>query len=343
MFDIKITNRRWKLNAWSKMVFRLFSAARRTSPAAIRCVRYIYTVRGTTPQTLRAQGPARTRFAPSPTGYLHLGSLRTALFNYLVAKATGGQFLLRLEDTDQVCLRILNHAISLIRTEKNGSRCRSKVVWGFRMGGNWIWWGFVEFGWFCTSLTFPQGQPREVHMAHINRSETYTCLNATHNLITDQSERTELYKEHTEKLLESGNAYRCFCTSERLHTLAEHKNKLGLPPDYDRTCAHIPKEESDDRASTGESHVVRLKVPDKYPVFDDLVYGIVRQRKAPQGENLKQTSFDDPILLKSDGFPTYHLANVVDDHLMKITHVIRGTVSFHYTQPNLKSDAHTKV
>lgn len=109
--------------------------------------------------------------------------------------------------------------------------------------------------------------------------------------------------------------------------MAEHRSKLGLPPDYDRTCAHIPKEESDDRAFKGESHVVRLKVPEKYPVFEDLVYGIVRQRKDPRMDKLKQTSFDDPILLKTDGFPTYHLANVVDDHLMEITHVIRGSVS----------------
>jgi hypothetical protein len=105
--------------------------------------------------------------------------------------------------------------------------------------------------------------------------------------------------------------------------MAEHRSVLGLPADYDRTCAHIPKEESQDRAANGEAYVVRLKAPEKYPAFNDLVYGLVRQR----GTQVHKDSFDDPILLKTDGFPTYHLANVVDDHLMQITHVIRGAVS----------------
>jgi glutamyl-tRNA synthetase len=132
--------------------------------------------------------------------------------------------------------------------------------------------------------------------------------------------------------LDTGSAYRCFCTPERLHTLAEYQSKLGLPADYDRTCAHFPKEESDDRAAKGEANVIRLKVPDEKnrPVFRDLVYGLIRPRHNLKGDLRAQSSalalFDDPILLKSDGFPTYHLANVVDDHLMKITHVIRGSV-----------------
>ena len=109
---------------------------------------------------------------------------------------------------------------------------------------------------------------------------------------------------------------------------------MGLPPEYDRKCAHIPKEESDDRAASGEAHVVRLLVPDPLPAFNDLVYGLVKQRKgtsktprASFGTTDGSLGFyDDPVLIKSDGFPTYHLANVVDDHLMKITHVIRGSV-----------------
>lgn len=141
-----------------------------------------------------------------------------------------------------------------------------------------------------------------------------------------------MYREHTELLLESGKAYRCFCTAERLHSLANYRNNLGLPPDYDRKCAHIHKAESDDRAAKGEAHVVRLKVPDKYPAFHDLVYGWVKQRSElalgtkarAQADALG--SYEDPILMKTDGFPTYHLANVVDDHHMKITHVIRGSV-----------------
>lgn len=166
-----------------------------------------------------------------------------------------------------------------------------------------------------------------VQKAHTSRSASPSKLseNPSNKL---QSERTAIYREHAEKLLDNGTAYRCFCSPERLHALAEHRSKLGLPPDYDRTCAHIPKEQSDDRAAKGDAHVVRLLVPDKYPVFEDLVYGLVRQRRDMQLKPSPQTplgSFDDPILIKSDGFPTYHLANVVDDHLMDITHVIRGS------------------
>ena len=147
-----------------------------------------------------------------------------------------------------------------------------------------------------------------------------------------KSERTALYRDHAEKLLDSGSAYRCFCTPERLRSLAEYQSKLGLPADYDRICAHIPKEASDDRAAKGEAHVIRLKVPDEKNglVFRDLVSGLIRPKSNLKRDQKAQSSaltlFDDPILLKSDGFPTYHLANVVDDHLMKITHVIRGSV-----------------
>ncbi len=149
-----------------------------------------------------------------------------------------------------------------------------------------------------------------------------------------KSQRTALYREYAEKLLQSGNAYRCFCTPERLRSLADFRSKLGLPADYDRNCAHIPKEESDDRAARGQAHVVRLLVPDEVPAFNDLVHGLMKQRnglsKIPRAflGQIKpyEGSYDDPVLLKSDGFPTYHLANVVDDHLMKITHVIRGSV-----------------
>ncbi|KAE8444861.1 hypothetical protein EG329_014109 [Mollisiaceae sp. DMI_Dod_QoI] len=228
-------------------------------------------------EQLRKIGPARTRFAPSPTGYLHLGSLRTALFNYLVAKATGGQFLLRIEDTDQK--RTVSDAEAKLFQDLEWAG----IEWdeGPRIGG-------------------PYGPYK-------------------------QSERTALYREHAEHLLHNGSAYRCFCTAERLHQLANYRSSLGLPPDYDRKCAHIHKDESNDRAAKGEAHVVRLKAPDRYPVFDDLVYGLVRQRADLTTKPRALGSYDDPILLKSDGFPTYHLANVVDDHHMKITHVIRGS------------------
>ncbi|KAK2771218.1 Glutamate--tRNA ligase mitochondrial [Emmonsiellopsis sp. PD_33] len=209
--------------------------------------------------------PARTRFAPSPTGYLHLGSLRTALFSYLLAKRTGGQFLLRVEDTDQW----------------------AGLQWdeGPIVGG-------------------PYGPYR-------------------------QSERTALniYTNEIHKLISSGHAYRCFCSPERLDTLARHRNELGLPPGYDGTCKGISAEESEERAHNGEPNVVRLRVTGPYPMFNDLVFGKTGQNQNPgaaqKGGLVNQLS--DPILLKSDGYPTYHLANVVDDHHMKITHVIRGT------------------
>ncbi|KAJ9663288.1 Glutamate--tRNA ligase mitochondrial [Coniosporium apollinis] len=137
-----------------------------------------------------------------------------------------------------------------------------------------------------------------------------------------QSERTPLYQSHAHKLLDSGHAYRCFCSAERLHQLAEQRAALGVATDYDRTCASIPKDESDERAAKGEQHVIRLLVPEDYPEFNDLVYGHVGRGKKKRRQDM--VAYEDPILLKTDGLPTYHLANVVDDHHMKITHVIRG-------------------
>ncbi|KAG9201055.1 Glutamate--tRNA ligase mitochondrial [Epicoccum nigrum] len=219
--------------------------------------------------------PARTRFAPSPTGYLHLGSLRTALFNYLLAKSTGGQFLLRIEDTDQ---------------KRTVADAEQRLFQDLRWAGL-QWDEGPEVG-------GPYGPYK-------------------------QSERSAIYREHAQKLLDTGHAYRCFCSTERLNALAEHRHRLGLATDYDRTCEAIPKEESDDRAHRREPHVVRLKVPDQYPTYKDLIYGTFRPLK--RRGHVTETSYEDPILLKSDGLPTYHLANVVDDHLMRITHVIRGS------------------
>ncbi|KAJ4351190.1 Glutamate--tRNA ligase mitochondrial [Didymosphaeria variabile] len=218
--------------------------------------------------------PTRTRFAPSPTGYLHLGSLRTALFNYLLAKATGGQFLLRIEDTDQ---------------KRTVADAESRLYRDLRWAGL-QWDEGPEVG-------GPYGPYR-------------------------QSERSKLYQKHAHELLESGHAYRCFCSAERLNALAEQRHKMGMATDYDRTCADIPKEESEDRAAKGESHVIRLRIPDQYPTYNDLVYGKFKPLK--RRGHVVEAAYEDPILLKSDGLPTYHLANVVDDHHMKITHVIRG-------------------
>ncbi|KAJ9200850.1 hypothetical protein DTO027B5_6663 [Paecilomyces variotii] len=139
-----------------------------------------------------------------------------------------------------------------------------------------------------------------------------------------QSERTSLYRTHAHELISNGHAYRCFCSPERLDTLARHRSQAGLPPGYDRTCANLSAEESEERAAKGEAHVVRLKA-DGYPMFEDLVYGKTGQNRQKHKVDFIDRIYDDPILLKSDGHPTYHLANVVDDHTMKITHVIRGT------------------
>ncbi|KAJ5690573.1 hypothetical protein N7462_004965 [Penicillium macrosclerotiorum] len=228
-------------------------------------------------KTKLPDAPARTRFAPSPTGYLHLGSLRTALFNYLLAKRTGGQFLLRIEDTDQK------------RTIPDAEqRLYDDLQWA---GLQWDE-GPVVGG--------PYGPYR-------------------------QSDRNAIYRSHADDLISNGHAYRCFCSSDRLDSFARHRSQAGLPPGYDRKCAGISSEESEDRASKGEAHVVRLKV-EGYPMFNDLVYGKTGQNK-PNNSKLDfiDRVYDDPILVKSDGHPTYHLANVVDDHCMKITHVIRGT------------------
>ncbi|KAL8952816.1 MAG: hypothetical protein Q9222_001288 [Ikaeria aurantiellina] len=225
------------------------------------------------------RSPARTRFAPSPTGYLHLGSLRTALFNYLLAKATGGQFLLRVEDTDKK--RTITDA--------------EERLYGV------LRWAGLQWDEEGPDIGGPHGPYK-------------------------QSERTVIYQEHAEKLLHSGHAYRCFCSAEKLNELARRRASLGLPSDYDRTCEGLPSEQSDERASKGETFVVRLKIPIEPPEYVDLVYGLVgKPTHKTKARNLGEALYEDPILLKTDGLPTYHLANVVDDHHMDITHVIRAT------------------
>ncbi|KAK8031215.1 hypothetical protein PG990_000949 [Apiospora arundinis] len=216
--------------------------------------------------------PARTRFAPSPTGYLHLGSLRTALFNYLLAKATGGQFLLRLEDTDQT--RIVSDAEQRLYEDMKWAGLKWDE--GPDIGG--------KFGPY------------------------------------KQSERLPIYRQHVKELLGQDKAYRCFCSPERLDEVKKLAMTAGEDmPGYDGHCSHIPASESEHRAASGEAHCVRFRTHGSgsnfKPLFSDLVYGAY---KPPPG------SVDDFIIMKRDGFPTYHFANVVDDHLMEITHVIRG-------------------
>ncbi|SCU77542.1 LAFA_0A02190g1_1 [Lachancea sp. 'fantastica'] len=220
--------------------------------------------------------PARTRFAPSPTGKLHLGSLRTALYNYLLAKSTGGSFLLRLEDTDQN--RLVPGA------EEN---IYDSLKW-------------------C-GISYDEG-PR------VNEDQ-YGPFR--------QSDRTEIYRNYSEKLLKTGHAYRCFCSKERLDGLRESAQKLRPPAtsSYDRLCANLSEHQVHEKLQQNVPYTVRLKSPDQYAPFQDLLHGTVNVQ--PQ-TNVNDRRYDDPILVKSDSLPTYHFANVVDDHLMEITHVVRG-------------------
>ncbi|KAI0199529.1 hypothetical protein F4808DRAFT_451330 [Astrocystis sublimbata] len=220
----------------------------------------------TGPTSLLPPTPARTRFAPSPTGYVHIGSLRTALYNYLLAKATGGQFLVRLEDTDQKRL-----------VPDSEGKLYQDLKWA---GLNW------DEG---PDIGGPYGPYK-------------------------QSSRLQTYKAHADQLLGNGQAYRCFCTPEELDAMKQLALDESRDPVYNKACSHLSVEESARRASDGEPHCIRFKSDGKAPPVRDLVYGTY---KSP-------VPLDDFIIIKRDEFPTYHFANVVDDHLMKITHVIRG-------------------
>ena len=207
------------------------------------------------------------RFAPSPTGYLHVGGQRTALYNYLFAKKHGGKFILRIEDTDQS--RYVEGAVENLMNSLSA------------MGLQW-----------------DKGPGKE------DESGPYF-----------QSKRLDIYHKEIDKLLSAGNAYRCFCSSERLEKLRNEQMAAGEPSGYDKKCRSIDSKESAKRAEN-EPFVVRMKIPDSGDCeIKDLVRG---------ESKVAWSTVDDQILLKSDNFPTYHFANVVDDHYMGISHVIRG-------------------
>jgi glutamyl-tRNA synthetase len=228
--------------------------------------------------------PVRVRYAPSPTGFLHLGGLRTALYNYAYARARGGTFILRIEDTD-----------------------KSRQVPGSAEG-------LVEALKWC-GLTYDEGPGAGGAKGPMTGGNSQQSNDGPHAPYV-QSQRLPLYKRHAEALLHSGHAYRCFCTVERLAMLREERSKKGQDTLYDRACARIKPDESERRAASGESHVIRMRVPDSgATVLEDAVLGPVKFAHA---------QVDEQVLLKSDGFPTYHLASVVDDAAMKISHVIRG-------------------
>ncbi|MDF1496158.1 glutamate--tRNA ligase [Caproiciproducens sp. CPB-2] len=214
------------------------------------------------------QKTVRTRFAPSPTGFMHVGNLRTALYEYLIAKSLGGTFVLRIEDTDQE--RLVQGAVDIIYNtlEKVGLKHDE----GPDIGG-----GYGPYV---------------------------------------QSERKDIYKPYAEQLVREGKAYYCFCTKERLDALHESKEDGTFSGGYDRHCRDLPKEEVDRLLQEGTPYVIRQKMPiEGSTTFDDAVYGSI---------TIENRELEDQILIKSDGYPTYNFANVIDDHLMQITHVVRG-------------------
>lgn len=210
----------------------------------------------------------RTRFAPSPTGYMHIGNLRTALFTYLIAKQSGGKFILRIEDTDQE--RYVEGAVDVIY--KTLRDCGLNWDEGPDVGG-------------------PVGP--------------YI-----------QSERMGMFREYAEKLVESGHAYYCFCDKERLEEVRKIQLASRISPMYDRHCRNLSPEEIKEKLDAGIPYVIRQKVPTEgTTTFHDEIYGDI---------TVENSTLDDQVLIKTDGMPTYNFANVVDDHLMQITHVVRG-------------------
>ena len=212
-----------------------------------------------------ADQKVRTRYAPSPTGSMHVGNLRTALYEYLVAKSQGGTFVLRIEDTDRE--RYVEGAVDIIyNTLKSAGISHDE---GPDVGG--------DFGPYV------------------------------------QSERKDMYLPYAQQLIDDGKAYRCLCTKERLEKLQEDSVGGG----YDRHCRDIPKEESDRLAAQGVPFVIRQKMPlEGSTTFEDAVYGSI---------TVENSELQDQILIKTDGYPTYNFANVIDDHTMGITHVVRGS------------------
>lgn len=218
----------------------------------------------------------RTRFAPSPTGYLHVGGLRTALYSYLVAKKAGGQFLLRIEDTDQARL-VKESMVDFLKS---------------------LYWAGVI--------------PDEGAM--MNEAGEIIQKGGHGSYI--QSERLEKYHTFANELLEAGKAYYCFCSEERLKELREVQEKNKQPTGYDGACLSIPLEDAKKRIAAGEKAPIRIKMPKTGTTeVKDLIRGDV---------SFKNDLQEDFVGMKTDGFPTYHLASVIDDHDMEISHVIRG-------------------
>ncbi len=232
----------------------------------------------------------RVRFAPSPTGYLHVGGLRSALYDYLFAKKNKGVLILKIEDTDQK--RYIKGAVEhLIRSLK----------WS---GLDWDEGVFAE-GVIENKKTAVVHSERYPNILEVGNYGPYV-----------QSEKLEVYKEYAGKLVKNGHAYFCFCTHTRLEQLKKDQIVKKQAPMYDRHCLGLTTDEVKNNLESGNPYVIRLKIEkDKIIEIDDIVRGKVR---------FNTNVIDDQILLKSDGYPTYHLASVIDDHQMEISHVIRG-------------------
>ncbi len=214
-------------------------------------------------------GNIRTRFAPSPTGYMHVGNLRTALYAYLTAKAGEGKFILRIEDTDRE--RLVEGAVDIIYNTLR----ETGLNWdeGPDVGG--------DYGPYV------------------------------------QSERMSMYMDYAKELIENGSAYYCFCDKDRLEESRILQKASGMAPKYDKHCHHLTKEEVAKKLAEGVPYVVRQNIPiEGTTTFNDEVYGLI---------SVENSSLDDQVLIKADGMPTYNFANVVDDHTMGMTHVIRGS------------------
>ena len=213
--------------------------------------------------------PARTRFAPSPTGRMHIGNARSALYPFLLARHTGGTFILRIEDTDR---------------KRYSPGAEQELIDGL----HWLGMDYDE----GPDIGGPHGPYR-------------------------QTERREIYDEYAWKLVELGHAFPCFCTPERLDKVRQEQIKKKQNPRYDGTCRKLDPGEARRRAQGGERYVIRFKMPKEGSITtSDLLRGSITTENA---------ALDDSILVRSDGLPTYHLAAIVDDHLMEITHVIRGS------------------
>ncbi len=213
--------------------------------------------------------PVRVRFAPSPTGRMHLGSARTALYNYLLARKTGGQFILRIEDTDQ---------------KRFVPGAEQELIDGL----HWLGINYDE----GPDIGGPYGPYR-------------------------QTDRWQIYQDHAKQLVETGKAFPCFCTMERLEKVRQEQQQRKELTHYDGCCRDIEPQLAAQRVASGEKHVIRFRMP------KDGATTAVDQMRGPI--TIENRMLDDSVLMKSDGWPTYHLAAMVDDHLMKITHVFRGS------------------